>query len=153
MVWWRVAVSAVFLVCMGAPLAVAQVNQMDGSDYVIRTGTAPENLTERLRLTQSGNLGVGVSPTTRLEVAGTVSATLFHLALASVSNSCASIGSGTTCTASCPAGKKVISGGCVTSGLAALTGNRPVADLSGWACNHGAVLSTLQVTAVCANIQ
>ncbi|MBN9585738.1 MAG: hypothetical protein J0G34_10115 [Afipia sp.] len=64
---------------------------------------------DRISVGLSGNVGVGVSsPTTKLEVAGTVSATSFSMGWERITGS-----AGTSSIATCSAGKQVIGGGCL----------------------------------------
>lgn len=69
-------ISAVFL-AMLSPAAFAQYNVI-GKDYTLRVAATSSTLAERLRLTQSGLVGVGTqSPTVELEVSGTIKANNF----------------------------------------------------------------------------
>lgn len=49
----------------------------NGGDLITKLGSSSTTLVERMRVTQAGLVGIGITPTQNLEVSGTVSATHF----------------------------------------------------------------------------
>jgi hypothetical protein len=118
-----------------------------------------------------GNVGIGTAaPVARLDVNGstrvagdlnvegnlTVSgATSISIGYQIVTNSMAGDGGSENISVSCPAGKKVLGGGCFHSGNSGtLTASNPAGD-SGWACFWDDTQGgghTVQAEAICANV-
>lgn len=64
------------LLAMFSPVAWAQYNVI-GEDFTLRVAASSPTLAERMRVTQAGLVGIGISPSVELEVSGTISATHF----------------------------------------------------------------------------
>lgn len=116
--------------------------------------------TAHVTVTSNGNVGIGTTtPTTVLTVSGTIRTTASiefadgtsqttapFSTLERVSIDCSSASS---CSISCNAGKKILSGGCSNSGTAPIVTSAPTSDTQ-WSCSWGSgVFTNVTAYAVC----
>ena len=106
----------------------------------------------RLYVRADGNVGIGTTaPAYKLDVVGDIRASgTAYLGITITSSSCSSA---STCSVTCPAGSRVLGGGCYSSGTSysyALVRSYPNTDTS-WYCQTAAA-TTLTAYAICARI-
>nr|WP_295905652.1 tail fiber domain-containing protein [uncultured Bdellovibrio sp.] len=110
-----------------------------------------------MTMTSAGRVGIGTTnPATKLEVAGTVAATSFSVGPQIVNSTCSNAAANScVATATCPAGKTLLSGGFTTSWAAAqVLASYPSAG-NAWSCQFysSSALGPHICYALCANIQ
>ncbi len=142
----------------GAPQAlldVAGLGLFRSSAAIGGTGltgaqSALEVIGSTLVVRNDGTVGIGTaSPTERLEVAGKVKAEGFNAARELIAS--ATCPAAITCTATCTAGKLLMSGGCYNPANGTLTNSYPSSDTE-WTCDYVGV-TNITAYAICSTVE